>query len=106
MPPLPRGGFESPASGEKVLIKVPKKVIILKSTEESTQKCTQKSAQVKKLWTTPWHDNQGGERSFARGLGEQLVLASYQTIYRGGEEGDILYLRHMRLELRPNLMFL
>ena len=34
-----RGRFESPASGEKV----PKKVILLKSTEESTQKCAQKS---------------------------------------------------------------
>ena len=31
-----------------VVKKVPKKVILLKSTEESTQKCTQKSAQVKK----------------------------------------------------------
>ena len=43
-----RGRFESPASGEKTLKKVPKKVILLKSTEESTQKCTKKSAQVKK----------------------------------------------------------
>ena len=40
--------FESPASGEKSTKKVPKKVILLKSTEESTQKCTQTSAQVKK----------------------------------------------------------
>ena len=33
---------------KKVLKEAPKKVIDLKSTEESTQKCTQKSAQVKK----------------------------------------------------------
>ena len=39
-----RGRFDSPASGEKV----PKKVILLKSTEESTKKFTQKIAQVKK----------------------------------------------------------
>ena len=32
----------------QVVKKVPKKVILLKSTEESTQKCTKKSAQVKK----------------------------------------------------------
>ena len=39
-----RGRFDSPASGEKV----PKKVILLKSSEESIKKCTKKSAQVKK----------------------------------------------------------
>ena len=39
-----RGRFDSPASGEKV----PKKVILLKSTEESIQKCTQKVLKLKR----------------------------------------------------------
>ena len=38
-----RGRFESPASGEKSTKKSTQKVILLKSTEESTQKCAQKS---------------------------------------------------------------
>ena len=41
-------GLGLPQVVKKVLNKVPKKVILLKSTGESTKKCTQKSAQVKK----------------------------------------------------------
>ena len=40
--------MECPASGEKSTQKSAQKIILLKSTEESTQKCTKKSAQVKK----------------------------------------------------------
>ena len=41
-------GLGLPQVVKKVLKKYPKKVILLKSTEESTQECTKKSAQVKK----------------------------------------------------------
>ena len=41
-------GLGLPQVVKKVLKKHPKKVILLKSTEESTQECTKKSAQVKK----------------------------------------------------------
>ena len=45
---LLRGRFGSPASGEKSTNKVPKKVIILKSTEESTKRCTKKVPKLKR----------------------------------------------------------
>ena len=45
---LQEEGLGLPQVVKKVLKKVPKKVIILKGTEESTQKCTQKVLKLKR----------------------------------------------------------